>query len=96
MAEEDRRKKLPKNWEAVQRRVEWENKEEEAKKVYIYISMQMFLLSISYWYKKLLLLVIVDILWSRQWPENEGVITLLAINNYADSSSTIDFFLSLW
>lgn len=37
MAEEDRRKKLPKNWEAVQRRVEWENKEEEAKKVYIYI-----------------------------------------------------------
>ncbi|RMX39710.1 hypothetical protein pdam_00008064 [Pocillopora damicornis] len=32
VAEEDRRKKLPKNWEAVQRRVEWENKEEEAKK----------------------------------------------------------------
>lgn len=46
MAEEDRRKKLPKNWEAVQRRVEWENKEEEAKKVYryIYIYMQMFLI----------------------------------------------------
>ena len=44
MAEEDRRKKLPKNWEAVQRRVEWENKEEEAKKVYRYIYMQMFLI----------------------------------------------------
>ena len=33
VAEEDRRKKLPANWEAMQRRVEWENKEEEAKKV---------------------------------------------------------------
>jgi len=32
VAEEDRRKKLPANWEAVQRRVEWENKEEEARK----------------------------------------------------------------
>ena len=33
VAEEDRRKKLPTNWEAMQRRVEWENKEEEARKV---------------------------------------------------------------
>lgn len=33
MAEEDRRKKLPANWEAMQRREEWENKEEEARKV---------------------------------------------------------------
>ncbi|XP_020622031.1 pre-mRNA-splicing factor syf2-like isoform X1 [Orbicella faveolata] len=32
VAEEDRRKKLPANWEAMQRRVEWENKEEEARK----------------------------------------------------------------
>lgn len=32
VAEEDRRKKLPSNWEAMQRRVEWENKEEEARK----------------------------------------------------------------
>ena len=33
VAEEDRRKKLPANWEATQRRIEWENKEEEARKV---------------------------------------------------------------
>ena len=33
VAEEDRKKKLPANWEAMQRRVEWENKEEEARKV---------------------------------------------------------------
>lgn len=33
VAEEDRRKKLPANWEAMQRRVEWENKEEEVRKV---------------------------------------------------------------
>ncbi|XP_044177820.1 pre-mRNA-splicing factor syf2-like isoform X1 [Acropora millepora] len=32
VAEEDRRKKLPANWEVMQRRVEWENKEEEARK----------------------------------------------------------------
>lgn len=32
VAEEDRRKKLPVNWEATQRRIEWENKEEEARK----------------------------------------------------------------
>ena len=35
VAEEDRRKKLPTNWEATQRRVEWENKEEEARKVHV-------------------------------------------------------------
>ena len=92
VAEEDRRKKLPKNWEAVQRRVEWENKEEEAKKVYRYIYANVFNCTSHTDIKKLLLLVIVDILWSRQWPENEGVIILLAINIYADSSSTIDFF----
>lgn len=34
VAEEDRRKKLPANYEAMQRRVEWENKEEEARKVH--------------------------------------------------------------
>ena len=33
VAEEDRKKQLPANWEAMQRRVEWENKEEEARKV---------------------------------------------------------------
>ena len=33
VVEEDRRKKLPTNWDAIQRRLEWENKEEEAKKV---------------------------------------------------------------
>ncbi|KAJ7391341.1 pre-mRNA-splicing factor syf2 [Desmophyllum pertusum] len=32
VAEEDKRKKLPANHEAMQRRVEWENKEEEARK----------------------------------------------------------------
>lgn len=64
MAEEDRRKKLPKNWEAVQRRVEWENKEEEAKKVYryIYIYANVFNCTSHIDIKKLLLLVIVDIL----------------------------------
>ena len=36
MAEEDKRKKLPANHEAMQRRVEWENKEEEARKVHVH------------------------------------------------------------
>jgi len=31
--EEDRRKKLPSNWDAKQRQVEWEEKQEEMKKV---------------------------------------------------------------
>ena len=33
VVEEDRRNKLPSNWEAKKARVEWEEKEEERKKV---------------------------------------------------------------
>ncbi|KAM7447836.1 pre-mRNA-splicing factorsyf2 [Porites harrisoni] len=32
VVEEDRRKKLPANWDAMQRKTEWENKEEDARK----------------------------------------------------------------
>ena len=34
VVEEDRRKKLPANWDAMQRKTEWENKEEDARKVH--------------------------------------------------------------
>ena len=33
VVEEDRRNKLPKNWEAKRKRVEWEQQEEERRKV---------------------------------------------------------------
>ena len=40
VAEEDRRKKLPANWEAKQRRIEWETKDEDARKVIKYMYYQ--------------------------------------------------------
>ena len=33
VVEEDRRSKLPANWEARQRRIEWEEEDEKARKV---------------------------------------------------------------
>ena len=35
MVEEDRRKKLPANWEARKRKAEWEVADQEARKVFV-------------------------------------------------------------
>ena len=37
VVEEDRRSKLPSNWEAKQRQVEWEEEQEQLKKVCVFI-----------------------------------------------------------
>lgn len=43
VVEEDRRKKLPDNWEQKRKRIEWEEEQEKKRKVYCYIYL--------YWYE---------------------------------------------